>query len=243
MAGGENSRTVVQADAVLFDLDGVLADSQVSIEKAWRKWASHVGLSWQTLAPFVPGRKAIDTIRAAVPWPVDDAWIAVAASEVNRLQTVDSEDNAAFPGVCEFYRSLPLESVAVVTSAPRALAIARLERRGLAVPNVVVAAEDVRNGKPHPEGWLTASSALGVRADACLAVEDAPVGVTSASAAGMRVVALATTHATAALEGANWIVDSGVQLTTSLLREGRFGVAIAQTAAPDAATRPIVPNK
>lgn len=232
MTRHESTQTIHSADAVLFDLDGVLADSQTSIERAWRQWASRVGVSWQTLAPFIPGRKAVDTIRSAVPWPVDEAWIAQAAAEVNHIQTIDSEDDAAFPGVCEFYRSLPLGSIAVVTSAPRALAIARLERRRLPVPPVLVGAEDVRHGKPHPEGWLMASSALGVATHRCLAVEDAPVGVTSAVAAGMRVVALATTHAPAALEGADWIVRSGVQLTVSALQQNHAGVVITQIGYP-----------
>jgi sugar-phosphatase len=76
---------------------------------------------------------------------------------------------------------------AVVTSADRRLAAARLGAAGITAP-LVVTAEDVVEGKPDPEGYLLAASQLGVRPEECLVVEDAPVGVAAGRRAGMRVV-------------------------------------------------------
>lgn len=204
-------------DVVLFDLDGVLADSGKSIRRAWMTWARSVGLPWPVLAPHIPGRKAVDTIRLAVP-AADQTWIEASATQVNLLQIHDEADTAVFAGMSDFYRSLPPQRVALVTSAPRQLALARLRRRDLPIPRVLFGAEDVVVGKPDPEGWsraLRAHEALG--AD-CLAIEDAPVGVASAAAAGLQVVALTTTHAPAMLREADWVVRDGRQLTADMCK-------------------------
>jgi sugar-phosphatase len=70
----------------------------------------------------------------------------------------------------------------------------RLAAAGLPLPSVLVTAEDVAAGKPDPEGYLEAALRLGRPPEDCLVVEDAPAGVEAAIAAGMRVVALPTTH-------------------------------------------------
>ncbi len=71
---------------------------------------------------------------------------------------------------------------------------------------MLVTADDVRAGKPDPEGYRLAAALLGVPPDRCLAVEDAPAGIAAARAAGARTVAVATTHAPDALAGAERIV-------------------------------------
>jgi sugar-phosphatase len=90
--------------------------------------------------------------------------------------------------------SLPADGWTVVTSGTRALASKRMEHVGLPLPERFVSADDVENGKPHPEAYLRGAEILGVRPEACVVVEDAPSGVSSARSAGMRVVAVATTY-------------------------------------------------
>lgn len=216
---------IVDASVVLFDLDGVLADSTTSIQKAWATWAHSAGVAWEALSPHIPGRKAVDTVRLAVP-AADERWVASAAAAVNQLQVDDFGDVATYPGMSEFYQSLPASCTAVVTSAPRALALARLRRRELPGPGVLVAAEDVAAGKPHPEGWIQAIRAHDATASACLAIEDAPVGITSAAAAGLPVIALATTHHASQLHEADWIVDDGHRLMVTTLGAAGPRVAI-----------------
>jgi sugar-phosphatase len=73
----------------------------------------------------------------------------------------------------------------VVTSGRRELALARLTAAGLPLPAVVVAAEDVRRGKPDPEGYLAAAACLGATAGEAIVVEDSPEGIRAARAAGV----------------------------------------------------------
>ncbi|MDQ2803194.1 MAG: HAD-IA family hydrolase, partial [Pseudomonadota bacterium] len=83
---------------------------------------------------------------------------------------------------------------AVVTSAPRPLAERRLAAAGLPVPPLLIAAEDVQNGKPAPDCFLLAAERLGYPAGECLVFEDAAAGIAAAEAAGATVVVITATH-------------------------------------------------
>ena len=82
----------------------------------------------------------------------------------------------------------------MVTSAPLALAQARMGAAGLALPDIVITAEDVTQGKPAPDGFLLAAQRLGVAAQDCLVFEDAPAGIAAAKAAGASVVVITAAH-------------------------------------------------
>ena len=90
-------------------------------------------------------------------------------------------------------RPFPPSSWAVVTSAGRALAIARLKAVGLPLPAVLVTADDVSPGKPDPGGYLEAARRLSARPERCLIFEDAPVGVRAGISAGAMVIGMTTT--------------------------------------------------
>ena len=93
----------------------------------------------------------------------------------------------------------------MVTSGTHALVTSRLAAAGLPLPSVLVTAEDVAAGKPDPEGYLEAARRLGRPPADCLVIEDAPAGVEAALAAGMRVVALPTTHPAGELAAATLV--------------------------------------
>jgi sugar-phosphatase len=82
----------------------------------------------------------------------------------------------------------------------------------------MVTAEDVVNGKPDPEPYLVAAHVLGISANQCVVVEDSPAGIAAASAAGMRSVAIASTHAHHELETATAIAGqlSDIQVDTGI---------------------------
>lgn len=94
---------------------------------------------------------------------------------------------------------------------------ARLAAAGLPVPAVLIAAEDVTDGKPDPEGYLAAAAALGVSPAACLVVEDAPAGIGAGRAAGARVLAVATSHERATLVEADAVVHDLRDITITAL--------------------------
>jgi mannitol-1-/sugar-/sorbitol-6-phosphatase len=176
--------------AVLFDLDGVLVDSSAYVEGQWRRWAVSKGLSPEPFLRVCHGRRALETIQLAAP-ELD------AAAEVAAFVPEESGGGAALQsvkGAAHLLHMLPIGSWAVATSGSRAVATERLKSAGLPVPGVLVCAEDVRHGKPSPEVYLLAAAGLGVSPGDCVVVEDAPAGIQAARAAGMRVVAVTTTH-------------------------------------------------
>jgi sugar-phosphatase len=79
---------------------------------------------------------------------------------------------------------------------------------GLPLPERFVTADDVENGKPHPEAYLKGAEILGTSPETCVVIEDAPAGVRSAKAAGMRVLAVATTHRDQELHEADVVVGA-----------------------------------
>lgn len=130
---------------------------------------------------------------------VETAW-------VENLGWRGAEDRA-LPGALEALTQ-PFMPVAVVTSAGRALAVLRLQRAELPVPAVLVCADDVARGKPHPEPYLHAADLLGVPISRCVGVEDTPTGLASIVAAGATGLALDTSYASADLHAARAVLSS-----------------------------------
>lgn len=209
----------VDARAVLLDLDGVMVVSEASIERAWRAWAEDAGLSWPDVAAHVPGRHAVDTIRAVAP-QLSEAEVDAAARAVNDAQVVDTSGLETVAGMRALVDALDGGAWGVVTGCPRRLAAARLAATGYPRPPVLVAAEDVARGKPHPDGYALAAARLGVDAAGCVAIEDAPAGVAAARAAGARVVALTTTHDAADLGDAHAVVPDATWLAVERTARG-----------------------
>ncbi len=120
-----------------------------------------------------------------------------------------------FPASRRLLASLPPDRWTIVTSATTRLLEGRLGYAGLPIPAVLVPAEKVANGKPHPEPYLTGAKLLGFAPADCLVIEDSPAGVASGKAAGCRVLALLSSHTQAELTGADWFVASLEQVTAS----------------------------
>ncbi|MGW0604651.1 HAD family hydrolase [Streptomyces sp. NPDC002640] len=184
--------TTLRADALLFDNDGTLLSSLESVTRCWTLWAHEHGVSREQFAAVeLHGRPAAEIVADLLPVPRVPA--AVARIEEIEVEDVPRGGVTPLPGTREFLHGLPADRWAVVTSASRRLAEARLARVGL-TPATLVAADDITRGKPDPEPYLLAAKALGVDPARCVVFEDAPAGLRSGRAAGMRTVALATTH-------------------------------------------------
>jgi sugar-phosphatase len=176
----------LSARMVHFDLDGVLVDSTAAVEKSWAEWAASNQIDADDLLKKVHGRKAEEVLLDYVE-AIDIAahMASLVASEIKFAS------KRIVPGARELCCALPIDTWSVVTSAPRELAISRLVDGGLPVPRVLVCAEDVRRGKPAPEGFLRAADLAKCEPERCLVIEDAPAGIAAGKAAGMRVLALA----------------------------------------------------
>jgi len=185
--------------AVLSDLDGVLVDSAAVIEQTWRGFADRHGLDPDEVVAAGHGRRSIDLIRLVAPHL--DAEIE--AANVEREEIAQTTGLRPLPGARELVDAVPAERFAIVTSGSRALALARLRAAGLPVPAVLVTAEEVDDGKPHPAGYLRAAELLGVDPAHSVVLEDAPAGVEAGRAAGMTVIAVLTTNEASALTRAH----------------------------------------
>ena len=190
--------------AFLFDMDGTLLTSIEAAERVWSQWASGHGLDVAAFLPTLHGKRAIDTVRQ-LALPGVDADAEAEAITLAEIADVDGVREIAAAGA--FLANLPADRWAIVTSAPRVLALARLKAAGLTPPAVFVTADDVAIGKPQPDCYLLAAKQLGVAASDCLIFEDAPAGIEAAERAGASVVVIQATH-TAPLSTGHAAVDN-----------------------------------
>lgn len=177
--------------AFLFDMDGTLINSMAAVERVWGEWATRHGLDLATFMPTVHGVRAVETVaRQNIPGldPHREALLLLQA------EIEDVGGILPIPGVLSFLSSLPPERWAIVTSAPRQLALIRLAAAGIPLPAVIVSGEDVAAGKPAPDCFLLGAARLGLDAKDCLVFEDAPAGIAAGQAAGADVVVITATH-------------------------------------------------
>ncbi|MCS0588610.1 HAD-IA family hydrolase [Massilia norwichensis] len=177
--------------AFLFDMDGTILTSIKAAERVWGQWAASHGLDVDAFLPTIHGKRTEETIRALALPGVDPVR---EAAFITRAEIEDVAGVEAIRGVADFLASLPSERWAIVTSAPRLLAEARIAAAGLPTPSVLVAAEDVERGKPAPDPFLLGARELGVAPADCLVFEDTLAGLQSAAAAGMASIVVTTTH-------------------------------------------------
>ena len=182
----------------LFDLDGVLVDSREVVERTWRRWARRHSIDAEQFIRVAHGRRARDTLRDIDPRLATDAEVAW----LDAAELTDVDGLHAVPGAKEFLSRLPPSRWGVVTSCNRRLAELRLGAGGLSLPGVFVVSEDVKVGKPAPDGYRIGAQRLGLDPADCIVFEDAPAGVAAGRAAGATVVALTTSHAPAQLRAA-----------------------------------------
>lgn len=212
---------IFSAKAILFDMDGVLMDSTPSVERVWRAWAAKHGLDPERVASQAHGRRSIETIRAVAP-ELDAATENVV---VEQMEIDDNEGVTALPGAAELLAHVPPERFAIVTSATRPLAVARLGYAGLPVPRHMITANDVIRGKPSPEPFLKGAALLGAAPADCLVFEDSPAGIASARSAGMKAIALQTTYPADQLQAAHAILGNLADVTATLC-DGNITLAL-----------------
>lgn len=176
--------SLLRGRAVLFDCDGVLVDSDASVTAAWSRWAREQALVVDEVLAVVHGRRSADTVASFVPPQQREAALAL----IDGYELAAAADVHAMPGAAQLLDAMAAGCWAVVTSGRRELALARLAAAGLPIPGVVITADDVRRGKPDPEGYLAAAGGLGVAAGEAIVVEDSPEGIQAGRAAGVHAI-------------------------------------------------------
>ena len=203
---------VTQDWAAIFDWDGVIIDSSRPHDLSWQALAAE---NTRSLPPgfFLKsfGMKNQQIIAELLGW-------SKAPEEIERLggrkealyrEIIRREGIAPLPGVVDFLSQLQKAGVpcAVASSTPRENIECVIDTLGIRQHfQAIVAAEDVRHGKPNPEVFLLAAQKLGMAPSASVVFEDAHVGIEAARNAGMKVIALATTHPAESLREADRVV-------------------------------------
>ncbi|PSQ97444.1 MAG: haloacid dehalogenase [Bacteroidetes bacterium SW_9_63_38] len=206
--------------AVIFDLDGVIIDSDDAIEKRWREWAEQRDIPFEDVKAIYHGRPMVEVIEEVAPDLDSEA-------EVDRMQDImaAAPDHVhAFNGVKDILDGLPPERWAIATSARRRTATNRLNHVGLPTPNVFVTADDVTRGKPAPDAYELAAERLDVPPGDCVVFEDAPLGIEAARRAGTQAIGVATSAAAEDLSDANAVVPALSVVDVHLTKHGTLTV-------------------
>lgn len=221
---------ILRCAAILFDLDGVLVDSRECVERTWRQWAAERGLDPEVVLREAHGRRTFETIARVAPHL--DA--AVEGARIAKSESGETRGIYEIAGARELLASLPPCSWAIVTSGIRAVAETRIRHMRLPTPPVLVPADEITHGKPHPEGYLTAARLLTIDPARCIVVEDAPPGIDAARAAGMRAIGVLGTYPPDALGLADVVVSSVAALNVRV-RAGELEIALSSAGQPGGA--------
>lgn len=214
-------------DAVIFDFDGVIVDSEPVHFACFREVMATVGLELtrQDYYDNYLGYDDHDCLLIAARdrgAELSERQIAELTEAKTRLvQDTFRESIQALPGAAELIRSIAAADVpmAICSGALRDEIV--LAARTVGVSDffqAIAAAEEVARGKPDPEGYLLARKRLAdklgrdLRAERCVVIEDSPAGIEAGRAAGMKVLAVATSYHRSHLTAADRIVDSLVEV-------------------------------
>lgn len=185
-------------------MDGVLVSSIGSVERSWEKWSAARGIDPAHAIGMAHGRRAIETVRLLRPDLNDQ-------EELAWLEQMEINDNVGVQmlhGVGAILEILPQKFWTVVTSATERLARIRMIHAGIRVPERIVSADLVTQGKPNPEPYEKGAELLGLAPADCLVIEDSASGAQAGRAAGCKVLATLFSHSLESLIDADWIVRS-----------------------------------
>lgn len=185
--------------AIIFDLDGVIVDSNPVHRQAWVRYNRRHGIETdEAMLEFMYGKRNDEIVRHYFGDHLEEEEIARhgAAKEALYREMMAGEVEARLvPGVREFIQANAGRPIALASNAEPANVEFLLEASGLRrYFRVVVDGHQVRNPKPHPEVFARAADRLGVLPADTIVFEDSHSGVLAARAAGARVVGLRTTH-------------------------------------------------
>ena len=207
----------------IFDWDGVIINSAAQHEISWERLANECGKTLpENHFKRGFGMKNEVIIPELLGWttvPVEIRILSLRKEAIYR-EVVREQGMTALPGVETWLQRLREAGIpcAIGSSTHRENITTTLDVLGLEeFFSVIVTAEDVKRGKPDPEVFLTAAERLSVEPANAVVFEDALVGIAAAKAAGMRVVAVATTEPKEKLAHADWVVDRLDELSVAQL--------------------------
>jgi HAD superfamily hydrolase (TIGR01509 family) len=214
--------------AVIFDLDGLMVDSEPLAREAWRSLLADYGHTMdEEMVNAILGLRLMDTSQLAkerfdLPLPVEE--IAKRRNEL--LLALVPGNLEPMPGLVELLRATDGRGLrrAVATSSPGTYARVALREIGVADGfECIISGDMVSRGKPAPDTYLAVAAALALPPTVCLALEDSPVGVRAAKAAGMRCIAVPNEQS-AGLD----LSDADLVLSSLAIVAERLGELVSQ---------------
>lgn len=204
--------------AVLFDFDGVVANTMRLHVVAWTLAFKEFGMSLDESLIYInegsPAHEIIRTLLVSCHRPADDPIGAtLIARKDYYLSQMDLTNRMypQFPKVLAAAKALSLKT-AIVTGASRRNLNDMLSPEAASAFDITVTGDDTAHGKPSPDPYLTAANLLGFPPRECCVVENGPFGIQSAKAAGMRGVALCTTLGPDHLRDADVVLKGHAEL-------------------------------
>lgn len=213
-------KTMFSDYCVIFDMDGVLADTGPIHFESWVKMAAEIGVNFtRDMFEQTFGQQSPTITRKLLGPEVDKVIVEKWASlKEQYYREMVREKLTPLPGVLRIIKELESEGfkLAVGSSGPPEnveLLLSQLKIK--AYFDVIITAADVKNGKPEPDVFLNAAKILNINPKNCLVIEDAPVGIEAAKRAGMISIALTTTHDKEELLGAQLIIKDLTEINVA----------------------------
>ncbi|GET25557.1 hexitol phosphatase HxpB [Prolixibacter sp. NT017] len=201
-------------EAVIFDMDGVIIDSEAIWKRAEQEVFSSVGVELSPeLCEFT---EAMTTAAVTQFWYERFPWKEKSLAEVEnkvieRVAGLIRQEGKAIDGVERFIRKIKQQGykIGLATNSPALLIPVVLEKLGISdYFDAIASAEHEQEGKPSPAVYLSVIEKLGLTPDACVAIEDSPSGLMAARKAGMKTIAIVNdAHAKAEFGIADLIVN------------------------------------
>jgi HAD superfamily hydrolase (TIGR01509 family) len=206
---------------LIFDCDGVLVDSELLAHAAIAELMGELGrpMTMQEALTIFAGKRLRDALAAAEAWLSKPVPPDLAARAGQQLLATFRRELKPVDGVRQAIEALPYARCVASSSTRERIAVS-LEATGLAplFGSNLFSADQVAHGKPAPDLFLLAARTLGAPSAHCLVVEDSPLGIQAARAAGMRAVGFAgASHATAQL--AEQLAQAGAEIVVRAMSD------------------------
>jgi beta-phosphoglucomutase family hydrolase len=215
--------TLLNKFAVIFDMDGVIVDNNRFHSNAWKEFCRIHGfsLSDDEFNKYISGKINKDTL----------AFLFKRKLSADEIEKYGKEKEMIFRQIYKPYMQLPEGltdlltglkqnkfKTAIATSAP-------VENVNFVFENLdikkyfdaVIDESQINNGKPNPEIYLKAADRIGMNPAECIVIEDSTSGIRAAVNAGMKVIAITTTHNKMSLGNADMVIDSFKELNIDML--------------------------
>lgn len=215
----------VVLDGFLFDMDGTIIDSTKAIEMHWATIGKEIGVNPELILRTSHGRRSIDTLKIHCPEKANMEFVSHMEGLLPKLYSKEAEEIPGARSLLDAIIAAKAAPWAIVTSGTKPLVNGWLEVLKLPLPEQLISAESVENGKPDPACYLMGLDRLGLgdQAAGVLVLEDSPAGIRAGKAAGCKVLGLVTSHTVEQVVGAgpDWVVKD--LSSVSLIGSGEDG--------------------